>query len=437
MRITSATADRRTTASSRQSVSRADWDDVNDLFSVHVLGPIRARVDGSPAELGRGLRPRLLSWLALHQGTAVTVERTVEAMWPDSDAAIGRSRLAGLIWSTRGAVSPADLGVTRDQARLFVTLTPEQVDACVFQAAVRHAQGSMFQSPHRTVKALSGSLALWRGDPYPELAHDPDGIAEAVRLTILRLDALEHLHGLQILLGPPPGLAAEISAVVGADPTRETSWRQLMAVLQATDRHVEALRVFHECRRTLLDHGLTPSSGTRAVEQAVIEGRLPDAPLLLPDQRRKPAERPAPASWETDLIRRWRADPGGLLVIVETPDVAAVRTPSRHLQNACPPGAPWVFVIYQDGPSDENLPGAEQATPAALGRVASLARRLPVLVVIEQAAAPVGDDPLADRLPALVSGGGDLLVVVVTSGRAKSSRLRASAGEILYVNSHG
>ncbi len=410
---------------------------MSDLLAVNVLGPVRADIDGAPVALGRGLRPRLLAWLALRRNAPVTVERTIDAIWPGTDVATGRSRLASLVWSTRRVVAPADLGVSRERARLLVTLAPDQFDVSRFETAIGKTQAATSSDPFRTVDALTASLALWRGEPFPELGHDPDGIAEAYRLCELRLDALEHLHGLQTVLGPPPGLAAEIASVIDADPTRQTSWRQLMAALQATDRQVEALRAFHDCRRALLTHGLTPSPQTRAVEHALIEGRPPPASLLLPSHEPAPSGPRSGPSWPLEVIGSWVADRTARLVIVEVRDATEVPTAARHLRDAAPPAQRCVFTTHRDDP---DRPGARSTAIRSLQRLAPLAKRMPVILVVERTGglpADPRDDVVSGALLRLLSAGGELLVIVVAPPQnVGSAHLRASAAHILEAPTH-
>src|SRR4029450_9275610 len=73
--------------------------------------------------------------------------------------------------------------------------------------------------------------------------------------------------------GRTEGLAAELAALVDAGPLRERPRALLIEVLAPTGRHVEALRVYDDFRRTLGDElGIEPSPALAAPHAELLRG---------------------------------------------------------------------------------------------------------------------------------------------------------------------
>jgi DNA-binding SARP family transcriptional activator len=85
---------------------------------------------------------------------------------------------------------------------------------------------------------LGQALALWRGTALPDLDQWPDGRTEAGRLDELRLGAQEALLTERAAAGRD--VVADASALVAAQPLRETRWHLLALALYRSGRQAEA-----------------------------------------------------------------------------------------------------------------------------------------------------------------------------------------------------
>jgi hypothetical protein len=107
---------------------------------------------------------------------------------------------------------------------------------------------------------LREALALWRGPALADFRYDDFAQREIARLEEARLATLEARIDADLALGREHELAPELQALVAEHPLRERLRGQLMLALYRTGRQVEALELYREGRRLLIEEqGLEPS----------------------------------------------------------------------------------------------------------------------------------------------------------------------------------
>ena len=133
----------------------------------------------------------------------------------------------------------------------------------------------------QAVACYRDALRLWRG---PAL----DGIdsqlvrAAAGRLDEQRIATNEDRLDLELELGRHHELVGELSELVKEFPLRERLRGQLMLALYRCDRSAEALQVYRQARRTMIDElGIEPGERLQHLEHAILTA---DPALDLPAQ---------------------------------------------------------------------------------------------------------------------------------------------------------
>ena len=117
---------------------------------------------------------------------------------------------------------------------------------------------------------LREAESLWRGRPLADLEFEPFARLDVERLEELRLAAVEERIDTELALGRT-GLVPELEALIAAHPLRERLRAQLMRALYAGARQAEALAVYTDTRRLLLDElGIEPSEELRELERKVL-----------------------------------------------------------------------------------------------------------------------------------------------------------------------
>jgi DNA-binding SARP family transcriptional activator len=250
-----------------------------------ILGPLEVWDRGRPLELRRAKQRSLLAALLLHAGEPVSVDRLLDDLWGERQPRAARGSLHNAVSALRKALGRDVLRTQRPGYLLDVER--EQVDLFRFERLAKEARSTT--SEERRAETLRQALTLWRGPPLADLAFEPFVLLEAPRLEDLRLLAREELIDARLALGQQAELIPELEALVAEHPFNERLRGQLMTALYRTGRQAEALELYREARRLLVEElGLEPSTPLRELEQAILrhDPELtplpPSAPSLLP-----------------------------------------------------------------------------------------------------------------------------------------------------------
>src|SRR5262249_27658293 len=151
----------------------------NRLFEL--LGPLHVVIDGREVPID-GRKPRtLLALLLLRAGEVVSREELIDALWPEDPPETAANTIQLYVSQLRRAVG-AEL-VRTEGSGYVVTADRETIDAHRFERLVEKAHRARVK-PETTVRLLDEALALWRGQPLPDLP------AGGARFSELRLQAL-------------------------------------------------------------------------------------------------------------------------------------------------------------------------------------------------------------------------------------------------------
>jgi DNA-binding SARP family transcriptional activator len=260
-----------------------------------ILGPVEARADGGPIDLGRPKQRALLAALLLRAGAAIPREALVDALWGEAPPASAVQSLQVYVSGLRKV-----LGAERIETRgtsYRVVLEPGELDLERFEALVSGAWRDLDAArPDSAAGSLREALALWQGPALADLAAEPLVGAERERLEEARLHALELLGEAELALGRHDALLIELEALVAEHPFRESFRRQQVLALYRAGRQQEALGAYRAARAALDELGIQPSVELRELERAVLrqdpelaaperpeelETRLPGAPTSL------------------------------------------------------------------------------------------------------------------------------------------------------------
>ena len=268
-----------------------------------VLGPVEVIGPSGPVDLGTPLQRTLLALMLAEPGSIVPVDRLVEEIWAGSPPARPRASLQAYVANLRRAVEPGRaVGTAAEVLRTEpggyrLAVGHGSVDASAFLD--RATQVSTLLAEGEAAAALAAAdagLALWRGDPLPEVA-DRDRVRPVVaRLTAVRSACQEDRLAALLAVGPPGRAVAELEAFVDVEPLRERAWLLLLAALQAAGRTADALDRYRQVRTVLADElGLDPGGALVEAEAALLRGD-PVRAGLPPTPVRLPAPPPSPSS---------------------------------------------------------------------------------------------------------------------------------------------
>jgi DNA-binding SARP family transcriptional activator/tetratricopeptide (TPR) repeat protein len=272
---------------------------------IDVLGEVRA-YDGDGVELllGPPRRQAVLTVLALRANHVVPRDEIVDAVWGDEPPASAAGNVYVYINALRQVLGPGVL--VSDRAGYALRIAPGHLDVEEFEDRLRGAR--RLSGPDQ-LDRLDAALALWRGTPLAGVP-GPYAAAQRHRLVELRLGAVEDRAQALLALGSTTDVVAELTALATEYPLRERLRGLLMRALHHTGRQAEALAVYADTRRMLVEElGIEPGAELQRVHQAVLTDRnvtavRPDGTGPVPRQLPPPVRHFAGRAVELDTLAR-------------------------------------------------------------------------------------------------------------------------------------
>jgi len=285
-----------------------------------ILGPLEVVEEGRPLALGGARQRALLALLLTRANEVVSTDRLIDELWGERAPKAAGNALQYHVSRLRKLLASSEAIVTKEPGYL-IRVGPDELDLLRFERLVEEAERS---SPETAASLLRQALALWRGPPLADVAHESFAQSEVLRLEELRLVALERRIDADLALGRDAELVAELEALVREHPLRERLRAQMMLALYRAGRQAEALDVYRQTRSLLMDElGIEPSPMLHELEKAILH----QDPELSPQV-------------EAALVPRQRA------ILILTDDAARLdellaiaeplaRRPARELLLAC------------------------------------------------------------------------------------------------------
>ena len=230
-----------------------------------VLGPFEVLHEGAVVPLSAAKQRALLAMLLLKSGTTVSGSRLIEDLWEQPPVS-ARKVLQTYVSKLR-QVLPDGMLLTRP-AGYTLLVGPDDLDAATFHRLLIQAEGAREEDE---AQLLRQALRLWRGNALEDFADEPFAQPEITRLEGLRTRALVRRCELDLQEGRHHAVLGELEALVQDHPTDERMRGQLMLALYRSGRQVDALRVFRDGRRALVDQlGVEPSEPLRHLHDAIL-----------------------------------------------------------------------------------------------------------------------------------------------------------------------
>jgi predicted ATPase/DNA-binding SARP family transcriptional activator len=261
-------------------------------LEVRLLGPFQVVIAGEPVEVPGAKRQALVACLALRAGRVVPTDTLVEALWGNELPAAPRNAVQHHVARLRRALGEDAIRLAADG----YALEGAAVDAIVFEDLLTAARAALRAGDARgAADAIADALELWRGRALLGLPQSEWATAEARRLDALRLDALEERFEAALALGEHADVVPVVRAALEESPFRERLWGHLMLALYRSGRQADALEVFQEARRILLEElALEPGPELRRLQEAILAQDPAIAPVPVAPRRR--GNLPAPAT---------------------------------------------------------------------------------------------------------------------------------------------
>ena len=316
------------------------------MLDFRILGPLEVVDETGPLLLG-GLKQRaVLALLLLEAPKPVSTDRLIDALWTEQPPRTAATSLQNFISQLRKTLG-ADVLVTKPPG-YALEIRPEEVDLTRFRHLVATARAAIEASER--AGRMREALDLWRGAPLADFEFEPFAQPEIARLKEERLAVVEERIDADLEAGRHAEIVGEVEALVDRHPTRERLRAHLMLALYRSGRQAEALAIYQDARRTLVDQlGIEPGPDLQQLHGEILRQ---DAGLRAPDAA-------PPAEDHFDEVLRILLD--GRLVAVLGTDVGelAGRLAERfdYLEDGAglPRVAQYVSVMKGSGPLYDEL----------------------------------------------------------------------------------
>ncbi len=247
------------TRPARHSPPVAGWD-------FRILGPLEVWKDGQALQLG-GRRPRsVLALLLMHADQVVSTDHLVDQLWGEDPPRTATTSLQNSISQLRKLVG-ADRLLTRPPGYVL-RVEQTELDLGRFEQLVAEARVA---EPEERASKLREALGLWRGAPLADFSFETFAQGEINRLEELRISVLEDRIDADLELGRHGELVGELESLVARHALRERLRGQLMLALYRSGRQAEALQIYHDGRRALVDElGIEPGPELQGLHAGIL-----------------------------------------------------------------------------------------------------------------------------------------------------------------------
>ena len=316
------------------------------MVEFRILGPLEVSRDGEQLQLSGQKQRALLALLLVEANRVVSTDRIMDALWGEQPPRTAPTSLQNFVSQLRKLLGPETL-VTKPPG-YQLRLEPDQLDLERFRRLVEEGRSG---PPDARAAKLEQALALWRGPPLADLGFEAFAQPEIARLEELRLAVLEDRIEAELEAGRHAEIVGELEVLADENPLRERLRGQLMLALYRSGRQAEALQIYHDTRRVLVDElGIDPSPSLQQLHGAILRQ---DATL----DTGTPAPQ-APQDRLDDVVETLLA---GRLVPVLGADVVELTTrlaerfeyPSNG--DALPRVAQYIAVMKGSGPLYDEL----------------------------------------------------------------------------------
>lgn len=243
---------------------------IPEPLEYRILGPLEVIRGGEPLVIGRPRLRAVLGCLLLGAGETLAVPRLVDAVWGPAAPSSADSLVRVYVSQLRQLVGE-DAVLTRPGG--YAMPDPgERLDAERFRRLVADAGRCGAEGDDEgAARWLTEALALWSGDVLADTPLAGTAAAAAGQLAELRLYAIEERATAELRLGRHHEVVAELEREAGANPTRERLIEELMVALYRSGRQTDALELYADVRKRLIEElGLEPGRPLQELQAQIL-----------------------------------------------------------------------------------------------------------------------------------------------------------------------
>ncbi|WP_051793210.1 BTAD domain-containing putative transcriptional regulator [Kibdelosporangium aridum] len=236
-----------------------------------VLGPVTAWRGTEMVGLGPSKCRQVLGMLLLYANRRVDREQIIECAWGATPPRSAINLVQKYVGDVRRALGLDGDSLITVGTGYLLRVAPDQLDSTQFSTDLAHARetrnGGDLVGARQT---LADAMALWRGPAFSGI-DTPAADTERARLDEYRIGALEDIAELDLVQGDHALAVAELSRLATEHPYRERVRELLMIALYRSGRQADALAVYQDIQRLLVEElGANPGHGLQRVHAQIL-----------------------------------------------------------------------------------------------------------------------------------------------------------------------
>jgi DNA-binding SARP family transcriptional activator/tetratricopeptide (TPR) repeat protein len=237
------------------------------VYDFRLLGPLEVDSAEGPVALRQGKQRILLAALLLSAKEVVSTQRLVDELWPGGPPPSAATVVHGHVSALRKLLG-SDRLETRPPGYLL-RAADEEIDRVRFERLLASARSEI--DPRLRAERLRQALTLWRGSVLADVPCEGSLQTEIRRLEDLRLVVVEDWLEAELACGRHLQIVPELARLVADEPLRERPRAQLMLALYRSGRNSEALQVYADGRRLLVEEvGIEPGAPLKELERRIL-----------------------------------------------------------------------------------------------------------------------------------------------------------------------
>jgi DNA-binding SARP family transcriptional activator/tetratricopeptide (TPR) repeat protein len=239
---------------------------------IGLLGSLQVRVEGRAVAVPAARQRALLAVLAVRAGETVATDELAETIWDGMPPGRAADTVRNYVKRLRFRLGSAGCQIVTGRPGYRLEAAEDELDLRVFTRLCREG-GAAVRAGDWAVAfgGLGQALGLWRGVPFVDAGCERLAREQAPVLSELWLQAAEWRAEAGLALGRHAELAGELAGWCAAEPLRERFAVLRMLALYRGGRQADALAVFQQARRMLVDElGVEPGEELRRLHQQVL-----------------------------------------------------------------------------------------------------------------------------------------------------------------------
>jgi len=262
-------------------------------LTLHLLGPPRLELDGTPVHISYRKAMALFTYLAT-TGQPHTRDSLATLLWPENDQSSARAGLRRMLSILNQALGSGWLQADRETVNLDTHYDPLEGKTFGLDVAEFQGQIKIYESHNHSeteicpdcLPALEEAVALYSADFMAGFslkdcpAYDEWQFFQTEELRTQLSNALERLSSHFTALKDFEPAIQHARRWLSIDPIHEPAHQQLMTIYEASGQRSAALRQYDTCQQVLFEElGVEPSQETQDLYQGIKTRTL----ISLPD----------------------------------------------------------------------------------------------------------------------------------------------------------